>query len=172
MQLRLHLHRWEHREPDWAAAAVSGFAAGAILMVLELAWAALDGSTSPWRTSQLVAALTLGTGTLQASPLAFDTAVVGMALATHYVLGVAFGLVLAYLLAGFHYDTSPLAMVLIGAVFGVVLYVVVFFGFTQVFHWFTELRSWTTLAAHIVFGASAAMLYRKLARRKVESPIR
>ena len=28
MELHMHLHRWEQREPDWWAAAVSGFAAG------------------------------------------------------------------------------------------------------------------------------------------------
>lgn len=172
MELRVHLHHWEHREPDWAAAAVAGFAAGAILMVLELAWAALAGTNGPWRIAQLVAALTLGTGSLQGSPFAFDAGIVGMALATHYVVGVAFGAALGYVLAGFHYDTSVTVTLLIGAAFGVVMYLIVFHGLTQVFHWFTELRGWTTLAAHLVFGTSAAALYWKLARRRVESPSR
>lgn len=170
MELRMHLHHWEHREPDWAAAAVAGFAAGAILMVLELAWAAVTGTNGPWRIAQLVAALTLGTGTLQGSPFTFDVGIVGMALATHYVVGVAFGMVLGYVLAGFHYDTSVAAMLLIGAAFGVLLYLIIFYGLTQVFHWFTELRGWGTLAAHLVFGTSAAVLYWKLARRRVEAP--
>lgn len=169
MQLRMHLHHWEHREPDWAAAAVAGFAAGAILMVLELAWAALAGDNGPWRISQLVAAITLGPGPLQGSPFAFDAGVVGMALVTHYVLGVAFGTVLGWILAGFHYDTSIAAMLLIGAVFGLLLYLINFHVLTQVFPWFRELRGWTTLAAHLVFGISAALLYWKLARRRVES---
>jgi hypothetical protein len=166
MELRMHLHHWERREPDWAAAAVSGFAAGAILMVLELAWAALIGNNGPWRISQLVAALTLGAGPLQGSPFAFDMGVVGMALATHYLLGVAFGLVLGYILAGFHYDVSVAPMLLIGAAFGVLLYLINFYALTKVFPWFTELRGWTTLAAHLVFGATAALLYWKLARRR------
>lgn len=169
MELRLNLHRWEHREPDWAAAMVSGFAAGAILMVLELAWAAVAGNNGPWRISQLVAALTLGTGSLQGSAFAFDAVVVGMALATHYLLGITFGMVLGYFLAGFHYDTTLAAMLLIGAAFGVLLYLIDFHALTHVFPWFTELRGWTTLAAHLVFGLSAALLYWKLARRRVES---
>lgn len=172
MELRLHLHRWEHREPDWAAAAVCGFAAGAILMVLELAWTALTGTGGPWRIAQLVAALSLGTGALQGSPLVFDAGIVGMALATHYVVGVAFGVALGYVLAGFHYDTSVAAMLLIGAAFGVVMYLIAFHGLTQVFFWLAELRGWATLGAHLVFGASAAVLYWKLARRRVESPSR
>ncbi|MFZ2648504.1 MAG: hypothetical protein WA210_00225 [Burkholderiaceae bacterium] len=164
----MRLHHWEHREPDWGAAVVSGFAAGAVLMVLELAWAALIGSNGPWRISQLVAALTLGAGPLQGSPFTFDAGVVAMALATHYLLGVAFGMVLGYVLAGFHYDTSIAAMLLIGAIFGLLLYLIDFHALTHVFPWFTELRGWTTLAAHLVFGTSAAVLYWKLARRRVD----
>ena len=169
MEHRMSLHHWEHREPDWAAAAVAGFAAGAVLMVLELAWATLAGNNGPWRISQLVAALTLGAGPLQGSPFAFDAWVVGMALATHYVLGVAFGMVLGYVLAGYRYDSSVVPMLLIGAAFGLLLYLINFHALTHVFPWFTELRGWTTLAAHLVFGISAALLYWKLARRRVES---
>jgi hypothetical protein len=150
MELRLNLHHWKRREPDWTAAVVAGFAAGAILMVLELIWAAFfTGSEGPWRISQLAAALTLGT--------------------THYMLGVAFGIVLSHILAGFRYDTSVAAMLLIGAVCGVLLYLVNFHGLTQVFPWFIELRGWTTLGAHLVLSISTALLYWKLARRRVDS---
>jgi hypothetical protein len=170
MELRLNLHHWKRREPDWTAAVVAGFAAGAILMVLELIWAAFfTGSEGPWRISQLAAALTLGTGALQGSPFAFDAGIVAMALATHYMLGVAFGIVLSHILAGFRYDTSVAAMLLIGAVCGVLLYLLNFHGLTQVFPWFIELRGWTTLGAHLVLSISTALLYWKLARRRVDS---
>ena len=59
---------------------------------------------------------------------------------------------------------------LIGAVFGLLLYLINFHLLTQVFPWFRELRGWITLTAHLVFGISAALLYWKLARRGVESP--
>ena len=167
MELRLYLHQWERRPPDWLAAAVAGFAAGAVLMVLELAWAALAGGDGPWRISQLVAALVLGPGTLQASPSHFDAGVVVLALATHYLLGVVFGIALGFILAGFHYDTSLAAMQVIGAIFGVLLYLFNFLALTQLFPWFAELRGWATLVAHLVFGVSAALLYHKLARREV-----
>lgn len=167
MEHRLYLHRWERRAPDWLAAAVAGFAAGAVLMVLELAWAALSNSNGPWRISQLVAALVLGPGSLQVSPYHFDTGVAVLALFTHYVLGVAFGLVLGFILAGFHYDTSLLAVPLIGAAFGALLYLFNFIALTQWFSWFAELRGWATFVSHLVFGVSAALLYWKLARRGV-----
>ena len=165
MEHRLYLHHWERRSPDWLAAAVAGFAAGAVLMVLELAWAAVTGSNGPWRISQLVAALLLGPGSLQVSPSHFDVGVATLALGTHYVLGVAFGLVLGFILAGFHYDTSRVAMALIGAAFGVFLYLLNFTALTQLFPWFAELRSWATFVSHLVFGVSAALLYWQLAGR-------
>lgn len=167
MEDRLYLHHWVRRSPDWLAAAVAGFAAGAVLMVLELAWAALDGNNGPWRISQLVAALLLGPGTLQASPYQFEAGVVILALTIHYALGVAFGMVLGFILAGFHYDTSLVAMTLIGAAVGAVLYLFNFYALTQLFPWFAELRGWATFVSHLVLVVSAALLYWKLARRGI-----
>ena len=172
MELQLHLHRWERREPDWAAAAVAGFAAGAVLMVLELVWAAMMGSSGPWRISQLVAALVLGPDTLQAPGDSFNATVVGVALVTHYVLGVAFGVVLGLLITGFHYDTSPGVMAIIGAGFGAVLYLLNFHGVAQFFPWLAELRGWSTVVAHLIFGITASLLYRSLMRRRGPSRLR
>lgn len=166
MELQLHLNRWEHREPDWAAAAVAGFAAGAALMVLELLWVAMMGSTGPWRISQLVAALVLGPDTLRAPADSFNLAVVAVALVTHYVLGVVFGVVLGFLITGFHYDTSPGVMAIVGAGFGAVLYLLNFHGIAQFFPWLAELRGWTTVVAHLIFGITASLLYRSLMRRR------
>ena len=165
MELRLHLHHWERREPDWLAAAVAGFAAGAVLMVLELSWAALASSNGPWRISQLVAALTLGPNTLQASPYSYDSGIVAVALGTHYLLGVGFGVMLGFIIAGFHYDTSLVVMLLIGAAFSVLLYLFNFYVLTRAFPWFTELRGGKTVLAHLVLGIATALFYWKLARR-------
>src|SRR6202008_2660838 len=52
MELRLRLHHWEGRSPDLLAAAVAGFAAGAVLMVLELLWSAAVRSDALWRVPQ------------------------------------------------------------------------------------------------------------------------
>jgi hypothetical protein len=166
MELQLHLHRWERHDPDWSAAAVSGFAAGAVLMVLELLWATVESSTGPWRISQLVAALVLGPDTLRSPAYDFSTLVVAVALATHYVLGTVFGMLLGFISAGFRYDTSPGMLAIVGVVFGALLYVFSFHGATQVFGWLVELRGWTTLIAHLIFGVTASLLYWKLARRR------
>lgn len=168
MEHRLHLPRWDRREPDWQAAAVAGFAAGAVLMVLEFAWAAFASADGPWRVAQLVAALTLGPEhTLHLPAHAFDAGIVAAALLTHYALGIAFGLLLGRFLVGFHLEGRPAAALALGALFGLLLYAVNFHALTGFFHWFRELRGWTTLIAHLVFGATAALLYWRLARRRV-----
>jgi hypothetical protein len=159
---RLH---WEHRLPDWPAAAAAGFAAGATVMVLELLWTSFAGSTDPWQITRLIAAILMGPGPLQTA--GFDALVVGVALLIHYGLGVVFGLVLAWIIAGFHFDTSPALMLAVGAVFGLVLYLIDFYVMVRVFPWFEPLRGWPMVVAHLVFGIVAALMYWRLDRQGV-----
>jgi hypothetical protein len=161
MELRLDSIHWERRETDWLAAAVAGFAAGAILMMLGLFWSHLVEGT-PWRNSHRVAAILLGPDALLQSGFSFG--IVMTALATHYLLGIGFGLVLGYVLAGLHFEASPQAAMLVGAVFGLALYLLNFFVMSSAFPWFVESRGWATLVMHLVFGVSAAALYWKLQR--------
>lgn len=168
--MELHLSTWRagSTRPDWTAAAVSGLAAGAVLMVLELFWAASMGGDGPWRLPHMVAALVLGAGWLDAAAAqgyAFHAGVVAAALVVHYALGVLFGLALGALVSWLRLDSLLGRMEALGAAFGVMLYLVNFHLLAQVFPWFLELRGWATLMAHLVFGISAALLYWKLARR-------
>ena len=56
---------------------------------------------------------------------------------------------------------------LVGAIFGFVIYIVNFHVLTRVFPWFAESRGMATLLAHLVFGMSAAFLYWRLERREL-----
>ena len=160
MELHLHSHRWTARQPDWAAAAVAGFGAGGILMVLELAWIAMAGGTDPWQATHMIAAMVLGWDALQTT--GYGTGIVVAALAVHYILGIAFGIMLAAIMAPFRLDSSMGMALLAGAVFGLVLYGLNFYGMTGAFPWFAELRGWPTLAGHVAFGLSVAAIYRKM----------
>lgn len=160
MELHMHSHRLERRMPNWPAAAASGFVAGAVVMVVELLWSTLVLGTSPWGASHMVAGILLGRDVIQTTD--FSVGIVGVALITHYVLGILFGLVLAIIIAAFHLDSSAAMTLTTGAVFGVVLYLFNFYGFAQAFPWFMEMRSWSTLLAHIIFGMVAAILYWQL----------
>jgi hypothetical protein len=160
MELSLHAHRWHARQPDWAAAAVAGFGAGGILMVLELLWTAARPGADPWLASHMVAAMVLGWGALQTSGYSLDVLVA--ALAVHYVLGIAFGILLAAIIASFRFDTSTGMVLLAGAVFGLLLYAFNFYVMASAFSWFTELRGLPTLIGHVLFGMAAGYIYRRL----------
>jgi hypothetical protein len=161
MKPLLSSHRWVAREPDWTVAAIAGFGAGGILMLLELLYATATG-VDPWRTPRLIAAMVLGDPVLQVS--GYNLSVLIAALVIHYVLGIAFGFVLAGLIAPLHLDSSIGLVMLAGAVFGAVLYLFNFYIVASVLGWFDELRGWTTLLGHVVFGVVAAFVYRQLER--------
>lgn len=165
MDLHLHTPHWEHRLPDWPAAAVSGFVAGAVLMVLDLLWSAVVSGESPWRSSHLIAAIVLGPQTLGAAS-EFGLGAVAVALLTHYVLGILFAMALAFVLVGFRWEADRTSAALVGALFGAALYLLNFHVMTQAFPWFAELRGWPTLVAHLVFGIVAALLYRNFNRQR------
>jgi hypothetical protein len=48
-----------------------------------------------------------------------------------------------------------------------VVYTINFHLMTPVLPWFAELRGWSTLIAHLVFGVTVALLYWRLARPAV-----
>ena len=169
MELHLHLPHWRQHRTDWPAAAVSGFAAGAVLMVVELFWAAWISGDSAWRTSHAIAAIVLGPDAL--SWAGFGFGVVSVALAVHYLLGMVFGLVLSWALAPFLAewgDDTPALAAMWGALFGAVLYLLNFYGMALVFPWFAHLRGAPAFASHLIFGTSAALIYWKLERRSMD----
>lgn len=160
----LHLHSYPHlRLPDWSAAATAGFAAGAVVMVLEFFWSLLVYSASPWAISHLIAAIVMGPAVLQSNE--FSAAVVTVALLAHYALGIVFGLVLAFAIASLSLDSSVGMVSVAGMVFGASLYLLNFHGMTRFFPWFINLRGTETLWIHLIFGVTAALLYWKLNRR-------
>jgi hypothetical protein len=168
MEFPTDSQRWAHRLPDWPAAAVAGLAAGAVLMVLELVWAILIVGTEPWRTSHMIAAIVVGPDALEVRD--FSVRLIAIALATHYVLGVVFGLVLAALIAPFRLDARVDLVLLAGAAFGLALYLLNFYGMVVVFPWFAEARGGAAVLAHLVFGMSAAVIYRRLEWSGPEMP--
>lgn len=168
MELHLQSHHWAHRMPDWLGAAVSGFVAGAVLMVLELLWDTTVNGTSPWVTSHMVAAIVMGPSVLQSA--GFSLSVVATALLTHYLLGIAFGIILAAIIAPFRLDSSMGLVLLSGAVFGLLLYLFNFYGMERGFYWFAELRGWPAIVAHLIFGMVAAAMYWKIERRDIQNP--
>jgi hypothetical protein len=162
MDLHLHSHRLAHRMPDWVAAAASGLVAGAILMVLELLWSVVPRGGNPWTVSHKIAAILLGPEVLRSGD--FSLGVVGVALIVHYILGIAFGLILAAIIAPFHLDSSKGMTLSAGAAFGLLLYLFNFHILAAAFPWVADMRGWAALIAHLIFGMAAALMYAMLER--------
>lgn len=168
MELHLHSHHFTRRMPDWRAAAIAGIVAGVVFLVVELGALWLMGE-SPWGPPRMIAAIVMGRDVLsQAVP---GAGVMLAALAVHFVLSVALGLIMATIMAPFRFDSSVGIASLAGAVFGVAVYWVNFYGMTQFFPWFAEARGVLSFLAHAVFGLVAADAYLKL-ERTTDSPDR
>ena len=145
---------------DWKAAIGSGLIAGVVFLALEMMMVPLIGGGSPWGPPRMMAAILLGKGVLP-PPATFDAGIVMVAMALHLVLSAVYG-------GGFSLVVSRLSKgvaLATGAVGGLVLYLVNFYGFTAVFPWFAMARTPITIFTHIVFGLVAVWAYLALVKR-------
>ena len=159
----MQLQSRERHAGDWPAAAVAGFGAGAILMVLDLFWSIAVTGSGPWAAPRMIAAIFMGPEVLQSAE--FSLSVVTIALIAHYALGIVGGMVFAAISAPLRLDANLGRAVLAGTAFGLALYFINFYAVASVFPWFVEVRGWLALLINLVFGVSAAVLYWKLQRR-------
>lgn len=159
MDALLGLRSWKWHATDWVAAAVAGFAAGAVLMVLDLVWSSIFNAHGPWRTSYMLAPILMGQESLRSAPYHFSVGIVSVALLTHYLLGISFGLATGFALSQLELDASLQRAALAGLVFGGLLYLVNFGLLVSFFPWLAELRGWDTFLAHLVMGVVTAVLY-------------
>ncbi|MGH6609925.1 MAG: hypothetical protein ACRECQ_06695 [Burkholderiaceae bacterium] len=145
---------------DWKSAVWSGLIAGLVFLVLELVLVPLLQGGSPWGPPRMIAAIGMGKEVLP-PPATFDLGIVLVAMLIHFVLAIIYGLILALII---HRMTTGMAIVA-GAVFGLALYVINFYGFTSVFPWFAMARGGLSIFVHLVFGIVAAWLYKAMVRR-------
>jgi hypothetical protein len=133
-------------------------AAGTLSTVVQmLLWAAFgdDWRVLLVRDARLAAALVLGPSVLP-PPASFDLVVMAVATAVHFALSLAY----VALLVPFVDARSLRRTVVVGAAFGLALYVVNLHGFTLLFPWFAPARGWITAAAHVAFGVTGALALR------------
>src|ERR671919_321634 len=116
---------------DWSAAIWAGIIAGAVFMVVEMLLVQMALGMSMWGPPRMIAAIVMGKGVLP-PPETFDATIVMVAMVVHFVLSVVFVIPLALVL---HRMASAPAL-LVGGVYGLVLYLVNFYLFTAVFPWF------------------------------------
>jgi hypothetical protein len=144
----------------WAAC---GAAVGSTVIEL-LLWAIVgdDAIRNLLRDARLTAAIVMGRSVLGSSG-GFDPLVMGVATLVHAALSLAYAAVLARLVRHLPRGATLLA----GGAFGLILYGVNLYAFTAIFPWFIPVRGAITLVAHLVFGVTAAAVYRVASRQVV-----
>ncbi len=147
---------------QWKTAVWAGLIGGLAFMMLEMIMVPLFGGGSPWGPPRMIAAIIMGKGVLP-PPATFDIGVLMAAMAVHFPLSVVFSLVLAWIIARFDIGVA----VLIGAGLGLLLYLVNFYGFTEIFPWFAMARNWISIFSHIMFGVMTGGAYKRVATPRV-----
>jgi len=94
-------------------------------------------------------------------PATFDFGILMVAMLVHFPLSILYAVIAAPIFA--RMSAGPALVV--GAVLGLLLYLINFYGFTAVFDWFAMARNWVSAFAHGAFGLVAALAYKGLARQ-------
>lgn len=138
--------------------AVAGLIAGLVFLVLELVLVPLALGGPLWGPPRMMAAIAMGDGVLP-PPATFDAGVVLVGMLVHFALSAVLGVIFAWLAKAS--GLSGGMLLLAGAVFGLLVYIVNFYGLTAIFPWFAMARNWVTILAHIVFGLVLAWSLRR-----------
>ncbi|MEQ9619856.1 MAG: hypothetical protein RIG61_11885 [Deltaproteobacteria bacterium] len=144
---------------NWKAAVIAGVIAGIVFLILEMLLVQFVGGGSAWGPPRMMAAIVMGQEVLP-PPATFDAGVVVTALIVHLILSIIYGVILSVIINKLGIGMA----LLIGAVSGLILYIVNFYGFTAVFPWFAKARNFITIFSHIIFGLVAAWAYKKYQR--------
>ena len=153
-----HMHVETSSRSHLKAGALAGLIAGAIFMMMEMGLVALSGG-SPWGPPRMIAAIVMGEGVLP-PPASFDLMILIAAMAVHLMLSIVIGVGFAFIAKRF----GLLMAVGVGAVIGLALYVVNFYGMTAIFPWFAMARNTISIVSHIAFGMVLGLSYHRLAK--------
>lgn len=149
------------RTPHWMAAAYAGLIAGLVFLILEMVLVTLAGD-SLWGPVRMIGAIALGQDVLP-PPATFAFSVFIMALVVHFILAVVYSLILSVII----FRLEEWIGLLAGAAFGLLLYWINFYGFTEIFPWFADARGGISIFAHLVFGVVTAWSYKELAKKEI-----
>jgi hypothetical protein len=129
---------------------IVGIGAGILATAAQIALWRLAGMPileTLFRDARLTAALLMGPGVLP-PPSTGQWDILLVATLIHFALSIAYALLPAMLAA--RLPAGP--AIVVGAVYGLGIYIVNLYGFTVLFPWFSVARDWVTLVTHLVFG--------------------
>lgn len=142
------------------AAIWAGIIAGIVFVMMEMALIAIVGDGMVWGPPRMMAAIVMGEGVLPPPPT-FDFVIVMVGMMVHFVLSIVLGLILGWAIAKWRLGMTM--AIIVGAVFGLIVYLVNFYAMTALFPWFEMGRNMITLVSHVVFGAVLGGVYRAMA---------
>lgn len=145
---------------NWKAAAWAGIIAGAVFLILEMVLFETVGGESLWGPPRMMAAMVMGEGVLP-PPATFDAGIVMVAMMIHFPLAIVYGIILGWVISNWNLGLG--ASIAVGIVFGLLLYVINFYGFTAIWPWFAMARNWISIFAHAMFGLVLGWAYQALA---------
>ena len=145
---------------NFAADIKAGIIAAIVFMMLEMVLVATIGGDSPWGPPRMIAAIALGKGVLP-PPASFDMTILLVAMAIHLILSIVLAIVFAMIADAARW--SGMTCVIAGLVFGIVIYLVNFYGMTAMFPWFAMARGSISIFAHAMFGLVLGYAYRAMA---------
>lgn len=149
------------RALNWKAAVVAGLVAGLVFMMLEMALVGTIGGKSPWGPPRMIAAMAMGKEVLP-PPGTFDFGIVMVAMMIHFALSVILGIILGWAIS--HWRMNLLTAIIVGTIFGLVVYFVDFYIMTGIFPWFAMARGGISIFAHAVFGLVLGWTYHAIAK--------
>lgn len=145
---------------DWKAAFLAGLIAGAVFMMLEMVLVATVGGGSPWGPPRMIAAIIMGREVLP-PPATFELVPMMVAMMVHLLLSILLGIILGWAIS--HWRFGLTISVIVGTVFGLIIYVVNFYGFSSIWPWFAMARGWISIFAHAMFGLVLGWAYYAIA---------
>lgn len=152
-----------HSVTDWKAGAWAGVIAGLVFLMLEMGLVWMAQGQSPFGPPHMMAAMVLGKEVLPppGSWAPFDLKILITAMMIHFPVSIAYGLLGAWLVHRFDWAGG----LMIGATFGLAIYIVNFYVIAPVaFPWFEMGRNWIGAFSHVMFGAVLAGAYIALRR--------
>lgn len=154
------------RPLNWQAALWAGIAAGIVFMMLEMLLVHFFQPMSMWAPPRMIAAMLMGQEVLP-PPDTFDGIILMVAMMIHFPLSVLFAFILAWIVS--QWELGLTSAIIVGIVFGLVIYVVNFYGLTSLFPWFADARGWIAIFAHAMFGLVLGAVYQPLAVGRSDS---
>jgi hypothetical protein len=152
----------EGRPLHWQAAVWAGIAAGIVFMMLEMLLVQVFQPMSMWAPPRMMAAMVMGQGALP-PPDTFDPVILMVAMLIHFPLSIVYAFIFAWIVS--RWEFGLVAAIVVGLVFGLVIYFINFYGFTALFPWFADARGWIAILAHAMYGLVLGAVYQPLAVR-------